>query len=66
MIKKGVDLSDENVLYYFVRLSIISFFANEQRLEKHNIEVSDFRKVMNFARDLYFEHCKKREEAQKL
>lgn len=64
MVKRA-DLKDENILYYLLRRSIISFFANEERLSREGLDVADFRIVSNFARDLYYEHCKNREDVQK-
>lgn len=57
-------LLDENVKYKILRHSIICFFAREDRISSYGLDVSDFPKIMNFCKDLYYEHCKNREDVQ--
>lgn len=56
---------DENQNFALVRRSLISFFA-KNNLSDYGYDIKHFEPCMKFVKNLYYEHIKNREDAQKL
>lgn len=60
-----VRILDDNQNFDLTRHALISYFAKDMAF-KCGYEIEHFEPCMKFIKNLYYEHCKNREDAQKL